>query len=497
MHITKSNSLAEMDGELKKVRDALLGSPFIKREGEKYLPNPELAPDNKLNAEAQEVKRKAYENFKLEAEFDDYPSLTERVMIGKLNLSDAAIDMPEKLEYLKASADGDGLSLTGLLENSVQNVLASKWHVLVVDYIGLGMTSLDTGSVSMADLEAANPRAVVKEYPRESVYKAHYSVVKGVKQLSLLVLREVGSVIDPKTMEETEIESFLILGLNEEGYFQRKITQSENGAQEDTDNIPVLINSKPIPFIPAYVLSDEELTTGQLPKQLGFLSPIVDLCLARYNVSAKFKSALTKFVPTTYISGLTEDSYKATCAMNGGVLRTNGVVLLASDDNGENSKAPTVDVKSSSGQLADFHAYFEESLDRLRSLGAAVPDDNNKSTATKAKIDAGQQNAVLNPIVDNLEKMLKQVLSYAAMFEGLVDPDNIESFESQLSITLKRDFSSIKGTPEEMGMLVNLYATGLRTKEQVIYMTHALGYDTKEVEELLREIEAEPERELV
>jgi hypothetical protein len=494
MQITKSDYLAEMDGELKKVRDALLGSPFIKREGEKYLVNPELAPDGKLNAEAREIKRKAYENFKLEAEFDDYPSLTERVMIGKLNLSDAAIDMPDKLEYLRASADGDGLSLTGLLENSVQNVLAAKWHILVVDYTAIGMTSLDTGSISMADLEAANPRAVIKEYPRESVYKAHYSVINGIKQLSLLALREVGSVIDPVTMEESEIESFLILGLTDEGYFQRKITQSKDGAMEDTSNKPVLINGQSIPFIPAYVLSDEELTTGQLPRQLGFLSPIVDLCMARYNVSAKFKSALTKFVPTTYISGLTQDSYKATCSMNGGALRTNGVVVLASDDNGN---APTVDVKSSSGQLADFHAYFEESLERLRSLGAAVPDDNNKSTATKAKIDAGQQNAVLNPIVDNLEKMLKQVLSYAAMFEGLVPPDNIESFESQLSITLKRDFSSIKGTPEEMGMLVNLYATGLRTKEQVIYMTHALGYDTKEAEELLREIEAEPERQLV
>ena len=494
MQITKSDYLAEMDMELKKVRDSLLGSPFIKREGEKYLPNPELAPDSKLKPEARDLKRKAYENFKLEAEFDDYPSLTERVMIGKLNLSDAAIVMPEKLEYLRASADGDGLSLTGLLENSVQNVLAAKWHILVVDYTAIGMTSLDTGSISMADLEAANPRAVIKEYPRESVYKAHYSVINGIKQLSLLVLREVGSVIDPKTMEETEIESFLILGLTDEGYFQRKITQSKNGAQDDTGNKPVLINGKLIPFIPAYVLSDEELTTGQLPRQLGFLSPIVDLCLARYNVSAKFKSALTKFVPTTYISGLTKESHKATCEMNGGVLRTNGVVVLASDDNGN---APAVDVKSSSGQLADFHAYFEESIDRLRSLGAAVPDDNNKSTATKAKIDAGQQNAVLNPIVDNLEKMLKQVLSYAAMFEGLASPDNIESFESQLSITLKRDFSSIKGTPEEMGMLVNLYATGLRTKEQIIYMTHALGYDTKEVEELLKEVEAEPERQLV
>ena len=104
---------------------------------------------------------------------------------------------------------------------------------------------------------------------------------------------------------------------------------------------------------------------------------------------------------------------------------------------------------------------------------------------------------MLNPIVDNLEKMLKQVLSYAAMFEGMVKPDKIESFESQLSIKLKRDFSSIKGTPEEMGMLINLYATGLRTKEQIVYMTHALGYDTKEVEELMREIKAEPERQLV
>ena len=479
-----------MDVPLATVRTCVKGAPFVKAMGEALLPN----PSNALSSDMTDPSTKArfdanYSKFLKEAEFDDYTQLTERVMVGKLAFDKAQIEVPDRLSYLLKSADGDGLSIRGLLENCAQNVLAAKWHVVLCDYQGLA--GLDITSASIADVEAANPRAMFKEYPRESVYHASYTVVNGVKQLSLLVLREVGMDIDPLTLAETEVESFLILSLIDGAYNQRKTTNISKSETKDSGNIPVLINGSPVPFIPAYIVADEELTAGNLPEQLGFLAPIADICLARYGVSAKFKAALSKFVPTIFISGMTQETFEATKAINGSkVLDMNSVNVLAGNDEGV---APTVEMVSASGKLEDFHQYNQESLDKLRSLGAAVPNDESASTATKAKIDAAQQNAVLSPIADNLEQMLIQLLGYAAMFKGLVAPDAIDTFSEQLTVSLTRDFAAVKGTPEEMAMLVNMFVTGLRTKEQVIKMTHALGWDIESVDDVLAQIDLNAE----
>ena len=490
MNITKSTHLAEMDKQLETVRTAIKGSPFVKKAGKLLLPNPSNVLESDLTPAALLRHRAAYDKFLHEAEFDDYTQLTERVMTGKLAFDKASMDLPDKLQYLLKSADGDGLSMRGLLENTAQNVLAAKWHIVVCDYQGL--TSLDITQASAADVEKANPRATLKEYPRESVYHASYSVRNGVKQLSLLVLRELGVSVDNDTLAETEVESFLLLSIDENGsYNQRKITQTPDGATEDSGNIPVSINNASVTFIPAFIASDEELTAGNLPQQLGFLAPIADICLARYAVSAKFKSALTRFVPTVFISGLTEETMEATRKINGSqVIDLNSINVLAGDDDGV---APTVSVVSSTGHLEDFHKYNAESLERLRSLGASVPNDSSETTATKAKIDAAQQNAVLIPLADNLERMAVTLLSYAAMFEGLVAIDKVESLGEQIKVKLTRDFTSIKGTPEELTALVNLYIARLRTKEQVIKMTHALGWDVDELVNVLAQIDLQSE----
>lgn len=488
---TKSAYLAEFDQQLKAVRDSVKGAPFVKKAAELYLPN----PSNVLLSDITEQSKKdafiaAYEKYLKEAEFDDYTGLTERVMVGKLDFNSADIEVPERLEYLLKSSDGDGLTYKGLLENCAQNVLAAKWHVVIADYKGL--TGLDLSSASIADVEAANPKVTFKEYPRESVYFASYNVVNNTKQLSFLVLHECGLEVDQDTMIETEVESILILGLDENGnYYQRKKTINSGEETSDTGIIPVTVNGQPIKFIPAFICSDEELTAGDLPQELGFLSAISDVCMARYNVDAKFKAALSKFVPSIFISGLTADTWEETKKINGSnVLNMNGVNVLAGNDEGV---APKVEVVSASGHLIDFHEYNEESLEKLRSMGASVPSDSNNKTATEAKIDSGQQNAVLIPIVGNFERMTKMLFSYAAMFEGLVNPDSISGYEDQINIMLNSEFTKVKGTPEELNAIVNLYVTGLRTKEQVVRMSHKLGWDTKEVEEVINELNQEPE----
>lgn len=492
MNITKSTYLAEMDVQLQTVRTAIKGSPFVKKAGKLLLPNPSNVLESDLTTAALARHLAAYDKFLHEAEFDDYTQLTERVMTGKLAFDKASMDLPDKLQYLLKSADGDGLSMRGLLENTAQNILAAKWHIVVCDYQGL--TSLDITQASAADVEKANPRATLKEYPRESVYHASYSVRNGVKQLSLLVLRELGVSVNPETLVSTEIESFLLLSIDVNGqYNQRKITQNQEGQKEDSGNIPVSINNKPVTFIPVFIASDEELTAGNLPQQLGFLSPIADICLARYSVSGKFKSALARFVPTLFLNGFTEDTWAATCKMNGSkTIQLNGINALATDDSG-NVAAPTVSMVSATGHLDDFFKYNTESLERLRSLGASVPNDSSATTATKAKIDAAQQNAVLIPIADNLERMAATLFCYAAMFEGLVEIDKVESFSEQLVVTLTRDFTSIKGTPEELTALVNLYVSGLRTKEQIIKMTYELGWDVEELEDIIKQIDLSTE----
>lgn len=494
MQITKIQGLSKWDNELKKVRDCVLGSPFVKAERETYLPNPSNIPAGLKNAAEQIKAKKAYEDYLNRAEFDDFTGQTLRVMLGKMSLDKAIIKVPKPLDYLLASADGDGLSYRGLMENAFQNVAPAKWHVVLTEWIG---ASNLPDNPTKSDATRANMRVVFREYNRESVKDYNYEKINGVYQLSLLVLSQVSEDVEKTAngIKRVRREEDLILGLNAKGNYYQQLVVKSDGAEnksESTDEIEIKANGKPIKFIPVHFACDEEMTTGELPQEFGFLHPIADICLHRYNVSAKRKTALAKFDPTIFVEGITKDAFKDTAEMNGFEgFEMCGVNAIASNDDGSSAK---VNMLMPSGALADYYEEDDRSMEKLRMTGASIdPKTRTNQTATQANIEASKQNSFLSPMAYSLERMTISLFLYAGMFHGLWDQDNLEQNAKKIKVSLSREFAQIKGTPDEVRAVIDLLSRQVATRTHVVQMLIDLGWHKGDAEKIIQEIETEPE----
>ena len=498
MNIIKMQELSRWDKQLKLVRTATLGSMFVKALGKEALPDPSNLTAGDFETAEDRIKHEhLYQQYLNRAEFDGFTGQTLRIMAGKMAFDKATFEVPQQLEYLKMSADGDGLTLSGLVENCFQNVAQVKWHIVLCHWVGSDKLP---DNPSLGDVKRAKMRCVFKEYSRESVYWYDYKEINGVNQLSLLVLRQE-STYTKKTssgISEEKQEEFLILGINDAGNYYQELIVRREGIKMESESIgeyEVKANGKPLNFIPVFIVSDEELTTGKLPEETGFLGPISDLEYHRYNVSAKRKSALNKFDPTIFIENMSMAAWENTKEMNGrSAIEMCGINILGSNED-ENSGALSVNMLSPAGSLADYFVEDEKSLERLRMLGASIDAPRKKNqTATEANIEASKQNAFLGPCANSLERMVLTLFLYAGIFEGLWTQDDLETNSEQIQVKLNRDFAQIKGSPEEVNTVINLYAVAnLIGEEQAIQMIIDLGWLKGDAEELVRGIESRNE----
>lgn len=469
--------------EISKIRTVLKGASFVKMEGQTLLPSPNEVDKSSNQALAQ------YRKYKAGAEFDEYTKQTQTSMIGKLNLDDFTPELDPAVDYLIDDADGDGLSLKGLTESLAKNALAVKWHVAAVDYRGLQSVPIESASVE--DAERENPRAVIKQYPRESVVMAHFSTINGVKQLSFIMFLECGIKFDPANFVQTEIKSYLILALDESGeYYQQKLVYGDKDElQADGDRDYPLVGGQRLKFIPLEFASDCEIES-ELPCELGFLSPIADMCLHRYNVSADYKEALRKFVPTTDVFGMTEQDVEAFESINGRAYRATGQVNLWPNEN------IRIETTSTDGSLESFEKYDESSKQKIRSIGGVIPEYSQGDTsATEAMINASEQNAALNPLVSGIEIAVKNLIAYCAMFEGAVSPGEVSQYASEnVTFDMPRDFAKVSPNTEAGRFVLEMVNSRIMTKEQAVKKLIALGWHEGEFETLFNEIELiEPE----
>ena len=184
MKLDPNQQYAETLRTVELVRDCLEGEPRVKWRAERYLPYP--SPSDK----DQELRRVRYDAYIAGAEFDGFPSETEKAMIGAMTEGEATIKLPEAIAHLEQNTDGDGTALMGAVESIYRNLLQVKYHVLLAEFTGLA--DVDLTQLSVADLQALKPKATIKQYTREAVIDWDFKRVGGVMQLCLLVLEEVG-----------------------------------------------------------------------------------------------------------------------------------------------------------------------------------------------------------------------------------------------------------------------------------------------------------------
>lgn len=455
---------AETVTALKTVRDCVQGSWKIKRETYRYLPHPSQV---ETNSEEQRVR---YLMYLQGAEFDAYPALSLRAWLGKMRIGNGTAELPDRISYLVQNADGDGTPLLSAIESAANNVFQTKYHVLVADYQGL--SDVELTELSLADAQALNPRATIKQYTRESLVDWDYRRINGVMQLAYLKLREVGYDFNPETNTREEIEAFLILALDADGnYYQQKEVKGVEGERDY-----VTVNSSPLTWIPAEIVADEELPIGSLPQGMGMLYPICEKSLAMYINSADYSEARKTLVATLMTMGWKEGDLELFKQING-----RDFVQLGGRCANNLPEGVSFDVLDSSPSMMGFTDYEDRTIRKVRQLGGAAKDAAEATrTATEADIDATEQNAMLETLASQLEYAWKRVISYCGMFEGLWQPDQVESSLEQINLELPRDFATPKMSVEEVKVLLDAKTEGLYTTEQVITLLEQGGWGTGE-----------------
>lgn len=471
-----------MKGEVEKVRDCIEGAFAVKRKTFTYLQHPSQIDQT---SKEQQVR---YLEYLYGAEFDGAPDDLRRSLLGKMRISSTTIDLPERVQYLEQNADGDGLSLAASIEFAANNILAMKWHILVVDYTGAPQPG---ERVSVVAASSLNARANIKQYTREDVVNWSFASVNGVMQLRWIKLLEMQDDFNPQTGSHQEVQRYLVLGLDDNGdYYQQVIYQRTDGEETREDATYVSVNGTPLKWLPVVIVADEELPNNAFPRALGYLNQVCDSSLHAYRVSAVYKETQRNLSPTTYTSGWKAGDFDLFKEIN------NGRTYMATGAGAVNNlpEGVTISIESTAAEMTDFQWYFQRHDNYIASIGGRNAEKAGAMTATEANILAGDQNALIETLAENLEHGFKRAVSYCAMFEGLWSPDEVESRLDYIDIALPRDFATPKLTPQERQQIVNEYNAALISHDEALRQLYEGGATSGDIDTIKGELESQPPR---
>lgn len=468
--------------ELEKIRICMQGSLSVKKAGYFLLPHPSQIDPNSPEQQLRYVKYKA------DAEYKNDAGETERQLLGKMRIDDTKLEAPEPLEYLINDSDGNGLSLLDSIKLACGEVMIMKWHFFVSDFEGL--SDVDLTSISLAEQKELNPRAYTKHYTRDSLTNWHFSTINGRTQLSFLQFREVGTEFDQDSGQHNDIESYLILALDEDGnYYQQKKVYGAKGQNVGERNY-ITVKGKPLKYIPVSMTCDEPMQNGRLPVGMGFLHPIIDISLSRYRMSATYKETQAANVPTKWTKGWQNgdlDLFKEINSRDYMITGGYGTNNLPGD--------VEVGVSSASADMTDFHWDFDRYDKEVAKLGGTNASGNMANmTATESEHIAANQNALLESLAMSAEQAIKQQIVYCGVFMGVYDAVDPMKNIDDVIVDLPRDFAKSKLSVEEVRTLIELRMQRAISENEFHKQLKNGGWMISDVEDMIADMENEAPR---
>lgn len=467
---------------LEDIRICMQGSLAVKKSTYRLLPHPSQIE----TSTPEQIAR--YLEYIANAEYKNDGAETKRQMIGKMRLDDTQYELPDSLQYLEQNVDGDSLTLSDCIKNAIGESLEMKVCFLVSDFQGL--SDVDLTELSLAEQNELNPRAYIKTYTRDSLTNWSFKTINGVRQLSYMQFRELGTEFDPESGQHTDVESYLILALDDDGnYYQQKKVYGAKGKSEGERNY-VSVRGAPLKYIPVSIVSDEPLKSGMLPLGMGFLYPVIQVSLQRYRMSAKYKETQSANIPTRWSKGWQQGDLDIFKEVNQRDYQVTGGYGSNNYPNGVE-----VGVSSASADMGDFHWDFERYDKEVAALGGN--NENGKAsnmTATESSRISNNENALLESLAMSAEQAIRRAIAYCGVFMGTIPADNISDSLENITVDLPRDFAKPKLTVEEVRALTELRMQGAISLEEMHKQLKNGGWIISEVDEMLLEMENEGPR---
>lgn len=389
------------------MRDAFGGEEDIKSKGETYLPT-------KTGIEALALKdparaAKAYNSYKLRAEFPDLVALTVRGAVGTMLDKAAVIELPSELELLREKATRDGLTLEALHRRIATEVmLTGRYGVL--PGIGLDGVPYLAGYVAESIINWDQDDNNVADF---------------------VVLDESGFVRDRATNAWDTVERYRECFVEDGRYGARVWEKGEKGWEAGEVVEAADRKRRPLAFLPFVFISTSDLTPE--PDDVP-LYGLAKLAVRIYRMDADLTTSLhMTSEPTPMVSGYDDP---AEAIKNGKVPQGIGASTLWVLPQGGDGKF----LEFNGPGIQKQEDVIQKNYDRAVMFGAQLLSDQGRTQesgeAKRVRLDS--QHATLKGIAMTSAAGLEKALKNTAVWVG-ADPEkvkvtpNLDFFDHDLS----------------------------------------------------------------
>lgn len=444
------------------IRDVL--NSDVKDKGEEYLPDPSERPYGMRTEE----ERFRYRNYKLRAQFINFTERSQMGFVGQIFARDPETEVPPTLDGLVKDATGDGLSLEQLCKDAAADVLALGRYGLFVDY------PTTDGAVTSEQMISGEIRPTIIPYTAENIINWRTIRRKGLKVLSLVVLKETYEKTT-NGYEQTTEDQFRILELDEDGFYRVRVYRNEDGFG-DRDVYPIVNGERPrdIPF--TFIGSVNNDPTPDNPPMLD----MANVNIGHYRNSADYEeSVFLCGQPTFVVTGIKENWLNKTL---GGIIRFGARFGLPLE------KDATAEILQAEPNILAKDA-MDQKQEQIAAMGADfMRAQNVAKTATEAAIDDSSRTSIVSNSAKNLSAAVLFALEWAALFQG-------ES-EDSVSFKLSSEFDLAKLSPQDVDSLIKAREAKLLSFKETRDRLRKGGMATEDDDKVQSENEQESAREL-
>lgn len=419
------------------IADCVEGQRKIKKEGTRYLPQPNAS-------DLSEANQERYGAYKKRAVFYNATARTVSNSVGQSFAIDPVPTMPEQMLDWLDDIDGAGVSAIQQSKKALAFIVGMSRAFLWVDYPKTG------GIVSLADAEEGGirPRIILCD-PRKVI---NWRIIQqGAKSKLALVVIEEEYIKKDDGFEATYAFQYRVLRLID-GKYWLEVHREGNGGWQIVERVqPMNGDGMPLTEIPGTFIGAE---ANDVEVEKPLMLDIANLNVAHYRNSADYEEAVYMLgQPTPYLAGLSDNWVRD--HMKGGIFLGSRecIPLPQGGTAGLIQPNPNTLPKEAMDQ--------KEAL--MMALGAKLVERAEVAkTATEAGINESSETSILASCCKNVSAAYAFGFRHAAGFANISIPEDPQAVLYELNT----DFAIARMSPEEAGGVLQLYQANLITFEE-------------------------------
>lgn len=463
------SDLAHMFQQYSKIHDCLEGELSVKAAGTRYLPQP-----NPTDQTPENIAR--YSSYKTRAVFYGVTERTLEGLVGEVFNVDPTVEVPTQLDAVVKDADGSGVPLVQLAQETEADVLSYGRAGIFVDY-----PRTNGQATSRADIESGNIRPTINHYKPWNIINWRTQKIGGSVKLTLVVLREHHETSNGD-FGVTIGNQYRVLRLINGVYSQELWIPGESGSIsiDPTSTVePLDATGKKLDYIP-FTFVGAKRNDAKIDKPP--LYSLASINIAHFRNSADYEDSVYMVgQPTPVIIGVTQ-SWVDEVLKGRLELGSRATIPLPAEADFKIVSA------TENGMVLEA---MEQKERQMVALGAKLVEQKTvQRTATEAGIEESSEVSVLATITKNVSAAYKFALEICALFTGstTVAADASQDVQSGIQFELNTEFALADASTEDIAGVIKAWQADAITFTEMRGKLRRTGYATMDDEKAKAEI---------